>query len=510
MQFLEKVEIQDRINQWTENQTFPLNSTKTAKQQFSEYRTYLAQLLVEVAGASAEERLIVAQHGAFNELVNILRWAREQDKDISRPLQEWICESVENIIDNNISSAEIAFQTEILIELQNLLENILPLEEVKFVHADALKLFTTYGRTDEQQKIMYDMGLTQTFLKTMKSKNSGVVEKSSAAIINMMIYDDNIMDKKELHKNFSECEQKGIISSLFQDGIINGKSDNAKQTSAYGLGWLFKTKELPNNMKSDVIKQLKSAMKNQTRVIQMNSSNALSILAWNQQSQKLTMKQEKYFQPLIHLLKCEDDEDVLVYITLFMALFIVNMKHSGQIGQKDEFLSVMEKIGGLQQLVKIFVNDDADQNQEIKKYVSIVIGQLHKAQKVPDQFRSALIDSLKQMAFDKDDEFVYLSGLVLARLSECNENIADIVAGDLDFIEQYISRTAYSTIEQGMLLALNLLNFGSEDVKNKVKAAVPRNIVRQLIRSQEEDELFQQDGLVLTAVLLNDILQFIS
>lgn len=50
------------------------------------------------------------------------------------------------------------------------------------------------------------MGLTQTFLKTMKSKNSGVVEKSSAAIINMMIYDDNIMDKKELHKNFSECE----------------------------------------------------------------------------------------------------------------------------------------------------------------------------------------------------------------------------------------------------------------------------------------------------------------
>lgn len=78
----------------------------------------------------------------------------------------------------------------------------------------------------------------------------------------------------------------------------------------------------------------------------------------------------------------------------------------------------MEKNGGLDSLVKIF-NDDKYKTSDVKKYSAIVIGSLHKAVKLPDEYRVALIEYLKSLSDDKDGEIAYLSVLVLARLAEC-------------------------------------------------------------------------------------------
>ncbi|KAA6372938.1 MAG: hypothetical protein EZS28_031535 [Streblomastix strix] len=224
----------------------------------------IAQILVDVADSSVDEKLIIAQRGIFYELVNILKWAKEQNKELARPLQECVCQIVQTLIDENKPVVDISFQTEILTELKYLVDNTLSLDEIKFIHVDTLKQFTSFGTTYEQEKIMYDMGLAQTFLKTMKSQLCRVVEKSAVAIVNIMIYDGFELNKQEPHPNFLECDHKGIISSLFQDGIINGKSQLAKSICAYGLDWIFKTMQLPNEMKPDIVKQLKVGMKNES------------------------------------------------------------------------------------------------------------------------------------------------------------------------------------------------------------------------------------------------------
>ncbi|KAA6313130.1 MAG: hypothetical protein EZS28_055807, partial [Streblomastix strix] len=60
----------------------------------------------------------------------------------------------------NKSAAAIGLeQSEIVQQLKQLLGTNLEIEEVKFVHANALKLFTTYANSKQHKKLMIDIGL---------------------------------------------------------------------------------------------------------------------------------------------------------------------------------------------------------------------------------------------------------------------------------------------------------------------------------------------------------------
>ncbi|KAA6383627.1 MAG: hypothetical protein EZS28_020849 [Streblomastix strix] len=143
------------------------------KGQFNQYRIYLASLLVELAGATQDTKLAVATRYEFIELSNIIRWSSEQSKEFARPLQDWVCEAVQNIIDDNPDAILLGSESGIIDELQQLLGEILELDEIKFVHANSLKLFTTYG-SDEVQEKMHNMGICKSILKNIQSKNIGV------------------------------------------------------------------------------------------------------------------------------------------------------------------------------------------------------------------------------------------------------------------------------------------------------------------------------------------------
>ncbi|KAA6358941.1 MAG: hypothetical protein EZS28_045532, partial [Streblomastix strix] len=130
-QLLEQVEIQERINIWKQQQPNSQSPIEIAKSQFSNYRLYLAQLLVEITGASVQDRLAIAERGEFVELVNILKWARNQNKELSRPIQELVCEVVQDLINENKSAAAIGLeQSEIVQQLKQLLGTNLEIEEV--------------------------------------------------------------------------------------------------------------------------------------------------------------------------------------------------------------------------------------------------------------------------------------------------------------------------------------------------------------------------------------------
>ncbi|KAA6393820.1 MAG: hypothetical protein EZS28_010651 [Streblomastix strix] len=221
-------------------------------------KSYLAQLLVDITGASVQDRLAIVERGEFIELVNILKWAHKQNKELSRPIQLWVCEVVQDLINENKQAAIKGFeQFEIIQQLKELLGSDLELEEVKFVHANALKLFTTYANSDKNKKLMHDIGLAQAVTQNIKSQCSGVSEKSVMTITNQLIFQVDIYRNLGQHPYLEQFSKDGIISALFNDGLINGKSERTKVTSAYGLGWVYRATPLPEEMKSVIINQLK-------------------------------------------------------------------------------------------------------------------------------------------------------------------------------------------------------------------------------------------------------------
>ncbi|KAA6390019.1 MAG: hypothetical protein EZS28_014454 [Streblomastix strix] len=299
IQILAQEEIQERINIWKQLQPNSQSQTEIVRSQFSNYRSYLAQLLVEIIGASIQDRLAIIERGEFVELANILKWARDQNKELSRPIQEWVCEVVQDLINENKQAAIIGLeQTEIVQQLKELLGSDLELEEVKFVHANALKLFTTYCDSKKRKKTMHDIGLEKAVVRNTKSQCRSVSEKSVMTICNILIVQNNQYMKPDQHSYFDQFTQDGIVNALFNEGLINGKSEIAKAVSAYGLGWIYESTPLPEEMKSVIINQLKLGMKNEVSIIQWNTSSALACLAWIEDNHAEILKDDFFDQIL--------------------------------------------------------------------------------------------------------------------------------------------------------------------------------------------------------------------
>ncbi|KAA6372815.1 MAG: hypothetical protein EZS28_031659 [Streblomastix strix] len=262
----------------------PSSSFNSFQTQFSKFRVYLAQLLVEIAGASVEERLIISQRGEFVELINILKWARDQDRNIARPLQEWVCKAVELLICKNKESAQIGFQAGIVAELQTLLSKDLNLEEVKYIHINSLKLFTNYGGQEIEKK-MFEMNIIQSIVHNLKSSYSKVVEKTLAIIYNIVRNVKGISEEPQKNLYLEKLQKEGIIIALYQDGIQNGANDIIRVRAAESIGQLYSNTPIPADMKEEVIKTLRNGVEIEIRdndVFNLYFNLlALSCLAWN-------------------------------------------------------------------------------------------------------------------------------------------------------------------------------------------------------------------------------------
>ncbi|KAA6367729.1 MAG: hypothetical protein EZS28_036743 [Streblomastix strix] len=106
--------------------------------------------------------------------------------------------------------------------------------------------------------------------------------------------------------------------------------------------------------------------------------------------------------------------------------------------------------------------------------------------------------------YGSDLEIVRLSAIALSMLAESEQNHTDIITGGFpNIISRFLTYENIKVIYSGLTLALNLIYFGSEQTKQKVKQAAPLNIVRQLTQSR-----YQNDAM--TAQLLDEWIQFIS
>ncbi|KAA6397325.1 MAG: hypothetical protein EZS28_007154 [Streblomastix strix] len=324
IQLLAQAEIQERINIWKQSQPNSQSQTEIVQSQFSNYRSYLAQLLVEITGASVQDRLAIVQNREFFKLANILKWARDQNKELSRPIQEWVCEVIQDLINENKQAAVIGLeQSEIVQQLKILLGADLELEEVKFVHANALKLFTTYCNSKKLRKTMHDIGLEKAVARNIKSQCRGVYEKSIITITNQLIIEPDIYMKPDQHPYFDQFTLDGIVSALFKDGLLNGKNDDIRITSAYGLGWIYQAEPLPEEMKSVIINQLKIGIKNELEINQLFCSGALASLGWSGDNHAEILKDDFFDEILSIFLNNEALHGFLFNLLNMMRIFLV-------------------------------------------------------------------------------------------------------------------------------------------------------------------------------------------
>ncbi|KAA6365696.1 MAG: hypothetical protein EZS28_038777 [Streblomastix strix] len=218
----------------------------------------------------------------------------------------------------------------------------------------------------------------------------------------------------------------------------------------------------------------------------------------NSNELRLAMKQEKFVTPVVHFLQSKD-EYVVIVVVLHLCFILIQMKETGDLQQKDEFLGIMQRNKGLDFLVQL-INNPNIERKNIKKYAAIIICSLHKGETMQDEFRNIVIKTLKQNLGDdnNDKESVQFSALALARLAESEGNHADIVTDDFSAVlRKIISSTDPRTIDQGLILTLNLLHYGSDQVKEKVRDAVPWDEVREMMHNgdaklKETAELLDQ------------------
>ncbi|KAA6354030.1 MAG: hypothetical protein EZS28_050443, partial [Streblomastix strix] len=205
-------------------------------------------------------------------------------KDYARPLQEWVCEVVDSLIDKNKEAVEIGFETDIVLELQTLLGTQLTLQEVKFIHINALKLFTTYGSI-ERKKEMFEMGIMQNIIHILKSTDVTVAEKTVALISNIVRISGNHSTGPCPSAYLDQLQKDGVISALYQDGLLAGGNEEIRMTAAESIGQLYNATPLPEEMKETVIKTLLNGIEIGIRdkdiLTVYFSLITLSCLAWN-------------------------------------------------------------------------------------------------------------------------------------------------------------------------------------------------------------------------------------
>ncbi|KAA6380248.1 MAG: hypothetical protein EZS28_024225, partial [Streblomastix strix] len=215
------------------------------------------------------------------------------------------------------------------------------------------------------------------------------------------------------------------------------------------------------------------------------------------------VQQEKNIRSIIHLLDNKVENSLLDIIQI-LSKILLSVNQQIQIKQENEIRDVFEKCGGLIQLFQIFQNYN-NKNKLVVQHSIISIGLLHKAVKVPDEMRTVLIREIKSMPQPGNDkEIQYLSAIVLSMLAESEQNHTDIIAGGFpNIISRLLIHGDQKIQYEGLTLALNMIYFGSEQTKQKVKQVVPLSTVRQLTQIRDENA-------AMTAQLLIAWLQFLS
>ncbi|KAA6355790.1 MAG: hypothetical protein EZS28_048683, partial [Streblomastix strix] len=236
------------------------SSVLDEQQQYLKYIQRIREIKNNTIARLKENRTEMAGRGILVELIEMLQWARKLEiKEYARNIQQDVCEVVIIIMSDNSDAIDLALQSDLVQELMKLLKDDLPFEEVDVIHISALKSFCTFG-SPEQRHILYDLGLYKIMVPFLKSTNNTVAQFTSTALYKLFSWVWYLHGGKSLNPQFEALDHDGIIQILFEDGLRKGKNEKTKVFCADCLGLIFRARELPFDMKSEIIAELKKGL----------------------------------------------------------------------------------------------------------------------------------------------------------------------------------------------------------------------------------------------------------
>ncbi|KAA6378522.1 MAG: hypothetical protein EZS28_025950 [Streblomastix strix] len=214
-----------------------------------------------------------------NEL-EIVERGTEIQKDEIRQRKIKTCQKIISIFigKENNEGKKLAIESGIIDALLHLLMAY-PLDNITISHIWALFIFT-YSSSDEIRLLLISKNSFQALLRLLDHPNIFVVNRAVVSIYNILLAGSNTTASSEPHPHFATIQPfDGIqkLISLFQRNI----SQYSKNFAAICLGELFKSKELPDNMKREIISHLKAIFSRQEDDQKASAKDALSKLAQN-------------------------------------------------------------------------------------------------------------------------------------------------------------------------------------------------------------------------------------
>ncbi|KAA6378845.1 MAG: hypothetical protein EZS28_025628 [Streblomastix strix] len=214
-----------------------------------------------------------------NELEIVERGTELQKEEI-RQRKIKTCQKIISVFigKENNEGKKLAIESGIIDALLNLLITY-PLGEIAISHIWALYIFT-YASNNEIKLLLISKNSFQALLRLFDHPNIFVVNRAVVSIYNILLAGSNTTTPSQPHPHFATIQAlDGIqkLYTLFQRNI----SQYSKNFAAICLGELFKSKQLPNQMKREIINHFKAILIRSEDDEKVFAKDALSQLAQN-------------------------------------------------------------------------------------------------------------------------------------------------------------------------------------------------------------------------------------
>ncbi|KAA6381976.1 MAG: hypothetical protein EZS28_022498 [Streblomastix strix] len=214
-----------------------------------------------------------------NEL-QLVEVGTEIQKDEIRQRKIKTCQKIVAVFigKKNNEGKKLAIESGIIDALLNLLITY-PLGEIAISHIWALQIFT-YASNNEIKLLLISKNSFQALLHLFDHPNIFVVNRVIASIYNILLAGSNTTASSDHHPHFATIQALDGIQKLYALFQKNA-SQYSKNFAAECPGELFKSKELPDNMKREIISHFKAILIRSEDNEKDSAKDALSQLAQN-------------------------------------------------------------------------------------------------------------------------------------------------------------------------------------------------------------------------------------
>ncbi|KAA6376740.1 MAG: hypothetical protein EZS28_027733 [Streblomastix strix] len=213
-----------------------------------------------------------------NELEIIERGTEIQKEEI-RQKKIKTCQKIVSIFigKENYEGKKLAIESGIIDALLNLLIKY-PLDNITISHIWAFYIFT-YS-SDEIKLLLISKNPFQALLHLLDHPNIFIVNRAVVSIYNILLAGSKTTATSDPHPHFATIQAFDGIQKLYEL-FQNNTSQYLKNTSAECISLLFRAKELPNQMKRDIINHFKAILIRQEDDQKASAKVSLSKLAQN-------------------------------------------------------------------------------------------------------------------------------------------------------------------------------------------------------------------------------------